>query len=108
MHRKDSNGKSHGGIEIFFGNNSNKKDTDVRESQKLQYTAKDFGDYTPMQLASKLEEVNESITKGNTRDAVVALETCILRLRGKLGDDKKDGVSETSGLAYDVRNAILS
>jgi len=106
MYRNDSKNKENGGIAITFGNKPEQKETEGQTSEKLQYTARDFGDYTPMQLASKLEEANESITKGNARDAAIALETCILRLRGKLSDDKKDGVSETSGLAYDVSQAF--
>ena len=107
MYRKDSKPKESGGIAITFGNKPEQKETEVQASEKLQYTARDFGDYSPMQLASKLEEANESILQGNARDASTALESCILRLRGKVGDDKKDGVSESAGLEQELL-AVMS
>lgn len=106
MYRKDSKPKGNGRIEIMFGNKPEQKETEAQTSEKLQYTARDFGDYTPMQLASKLEDANEAILQGNAREASTALETCILRLRGKVGDDKKDGVSESDGLEQELLRTL--
>ena len=84
------------GIMIVFGSKSDKNDykQDKKEykenknektekESKSQYTLKDFGGYTPMELVSKLEEAKDAINKGSTKEAIMALDSCIVRITGK-------------------------
>ena len=80
------------GIMIVFGGSKPEKD-DYKEDKKeykedkkesnSKYTLKDFGGYTPMELVSKLKEAKDSIDKGSTKEAVTALDSCIVRITGK-------------------------
>ena len=78
-------------IMIVFGSKSDKNDykedkkeykEDKKESNS-KYTLKDFGGYTPMELVSKLKEAKDAIDKGSTKEAVTALDSCIVRITGK-------------------------
>lgn len=81
------------GIMIVFGGPKHEKDNDKEDKKeysektnkesKLQYTLEDFGGYTPMSLVSKLEEAKDAIAKGSTKEAIMALDSCIVRITGK-------------------------
>lgn len=71
------------------------KDKSDKES-KLQYTLEDFGGYTPMELVSKLEEAKDAIAKGSTKEAIMALDSCIVRISGKqLPENDPDSAMKT-------------
>ena len=73
----------------------NKNEKTEKES-KLQYTLEDFGGYTPMELVSKLEEAKDSIAKGSTKEAIMALDSCIVRITGKqLPENDPDSAMKT-------------
>lgn len=76
------------GIMIVFGGSKPEKDDykqDKKEfkENKNEKTEKDFGGYTPMELVSKLEEAKDAIDKGSTKEAIMALDSCIVRITGK-------------------------
>jgi hypothetical protein len=96
------------GIMIVFGGPKPEKDSykeDKKEykenkktekESKLQYTLEDFGGYTPMELVSKLEEAKDSIAKGSTKEAIMALDSCIVRITGKqLPENDPDSAMKT-------------
>jgi hypothetical protein len=73
----------------------NKHEKTKKES-KLQYTLEDFGGYTPMSLVSKLEEAKDAIAKGSTKEAIMALDSCIVRITGKqLPENDPDSALKT-------------
>jgi hypothetical protein len=111
MHKDKSDG-----IMIVFGSKSDKndykqdkkeyKDKSDKES-KLQYTLEDFGGYTPMELVSKLEEAKDAIAKGSSKEAIMALDSCIVRITGKqLPENDPDSALQTD--PFFKLNKILS
>ena len=94
------------GIMIVFGGPKHEKDNDKEDKKeyskktnkesKLQYTLEDFGGYTPMSLVSKLEEAKDAIAKGSTKEAIMALDSCIVRITGKqLPENDPDSALKT-------------
>ena len=74
----------------------NKNEKTEKKDSKLQYTLEDFGGYTPMSLVSKLEEAKDAIAKGSTKEAVMALDSCIVRITGKqLPENDPDSAMKT-------------
>ena len=63
---------------------------------KLQYTLEDWGGYTPMELVSKMEEAKDAISKGNAREAMMALDSCIVRISGKKLDSERESAVNPS------------
>lgn len=105
------------GIMIFFGkkddsseNNNNKsysgEDTESKEAkddEPKKYSLKDYGGYTPEELVSKLEEAKESIARSNSKSAIMALDSCIVRLTGKQLPENQDSAIESDPF-YELRN----
>ena len=94
------------GIMIVFGGPKPEKNDDKEgkkeysekagKESKLQYTLEDFGGYTPMSLVSKLEEAKDAIAKGSTKEAIMALDSCIVRITGKqLPENDPDSALKT-------------
>lgn len=94
------------GIMIVFGGPKHEKDNDKEDKKeysektnkesKLQYTLEDFGGYTPMSLVSKLEEAKDAIAKGSTKEAIMGLDSCIVRITGKqLPENDPDSALKT-------------
>lgn len=94
------------GIMIVFGGAKPEKDNykedkkeykeQTNKESKLQYTLEDFGGYTPMSLVSKLEEAKDAIAKGSTKEAIMALDSCIVRITGKqLPENDPDSAMKT-------------
>ena len=87
-----------GGIMIMFGgkepsdeNKEYKKEEKGSDKEsKLQYTLEDWGGYTPMELVSKLEEAKDALSKGNAKEAIMALDNCIVRISGKQLPENRD------------------
>lgn len=74
----------------------NEKNEKIEKESKLQYTLEDFGGYTPMSLVSKLEEAKDAIAKGSTKEAIMALDSCIVRITGKqLPENDPDSAMKT-------------
>jgi hypothetical protein len=73
-----------------------KEDKKTEKESKLQYTLEDFGGYTPMSLVSKLEEAKDAIAKGSSKEAIMALDSCIVRITGKqLPENDPDSAMKT-------------
>lgn len=72
---------------------------------KLQFTLEDFGGYTPMELVSKLEEAKDAISKGNAKEAMMALDSCIVRISGKKLDEEKES-AVNRGYEYQLDKAL--
>ena len=105
------------GIIISFGgskpnnedNEENKKEytESTNKESKLQYTLEDFGGYTPMKLVSKLEEAKDALAKGSSKEAIMALDSCIVRITGKqLPENDPDSAMKTDPF-YQI-DSILS
>lgn len=105
------------GIMIVFGGQKPEKNDDKEDKKeynektnkesKLQYTLEDFGGYTPMSLVSKLEEAKDAIAKGSTKEAIMALDSCIVRITGKqLPENDPDSALKTD--PFFELNKILS
>ena len=84
------------GFMIIVGKDNKEKVIEEKEGVvqekkgKLQFTLEDFGGYTPMELVSKLEEAKDAISKGNAKEAMMALDSCIVRISGKSLMKKKN------------------
>ena len=83
----------------------NKNEKTEKES-KLQYTLEDFGGYTPMSLVSKLEEAKDSIAKGSTKEAIMALDSCIVRITGKQLPENDPNSSLQTDPFYDLKQSL--
>lgn len=49
----------------------------------LSYSRKDWGGYSPAQLVSKLETAKDAIANGNARQALMNLDSCIVRISNR-------------------------
>lgn len=59
----------------------------------LSYSRKDWGGYTPAQLVSKLETAKDAIANGNARQALMNLDSCIVRISNReLPENKESNV----------------
>lgn len=97
------------GFMIIVGKNDKDNDYDKevveKKESKLEYTLEDFGGYTPMELVSKLEEAKDAISKGNAKEAMMALNSCIVRISGKKLDEDKESAVKT-GYEYELDKAL--
>lgn len=105
------------GFMIIVGKKDNKGDDYEKEEMmekeeiieekkgKLQFTLEDFGGYTPMELVSKLEEAKDAISKGNAKEAMMALDSCIVRISGKKLDEEKES-AVNRGYEYQLDKAL--
>lgn len=82
-----------------------KEDVTDEKKGQLQFTLEDFGGYTPSQLVSKLEEAKNSISKGNAKEAMMALDSCIVRISGKKLDEEKESAVK-KGYEYALDKAL--
>ena len=72
-----------------------------RDSSK-SYTEEEYGGYSPRELRSKLESIKESISNQNTREALMKIDSCIIRLTKKeLPSERKDDVFSQVDFALD-------
>ncbi|MAF36913.1 hypothetical protein CL622_07385 [archaeon] len=60
------------------------------EREEKEFSLEQYGGYTPQDLVKKLEEVKESISNQNTREALMRIDSCIVRLTKKGFPSKKD------------------
>lgn len=60
-----------------------KEETGIDKEKEVEKTESAYGGYTPKELISKLEEIKESIAKSDTREALMKLDNCIVRLSKK-------------------------
>ena len=109
--------KKKAGFMIIVGKKDNKGDDYEKEEMmekeeiieekkgKLQFTLEDFGGYTPMELVSKLEEAKDAISKGNAKEAMMALDSCIVRISGKKLDEEKES-AVNRGYEYQLDKAL--
>ena len=67
------------------------------KNERLQFSLKDWGGYTPAQLLSKLEETKNAIAKGNAQEALMNLNNCIIRISGRALPEEK---SSDAGTGY--------
>lgn len=81
------------------------KEETTEKKGKLQFTLEDFGGYTPMELVSKLEEAKDAISKGNAKEAMMALDSCIVRISGKKPDEEKES-AVNRGYEYQLDKAL--
>ena len=59
----------------------------------LSYSRKDWGGYSPAQLVSKLETAKDAIANGNARQAIMNLDSCIVRISNReLPENKESNV----------------
>ena len=99
--KKDNQGNDYEKEEVM-----EKKEEVVKEKEsKLQFTLEDFGGYTPMELVSKLEEAKDAISKGNAKEAMMALDSCIVRISGKKLDEEKESAINR-GYEYELDKAL--
>jgi hypothetical protein len=82
-----------------------KEEVVEEKKEKLQFTLEDFGGYTPMELVSKLEEAKAAISKGNAKEAMMALDSCIVRISGKKLDEEKES-AVNRGYEYQLDKAL--
>lgn len=47
------------------------------------FTKQEYGGYSPKVLVDKLEDIKESIANQNTKEALMKIDNCIVRLNGK-------------------------
>lgn len=80
---------------------------EVVENKKgeLVFSLEDFGGYTPPQLVSKLEESKDAISKGNAKEAMMALDSCIVRITGKKLDEERES-AVNRGYEYSLDKAL--
>ena len=92
MHKE----KGKGMFIIQIGAEEMKKPNSMAEEyedkkDKKSYTAEEFGGYTPQSLVKKLEGVKESIAAGKTKEALMQIDSCIVRLtKRELPEMKED------------------
>lgn len=61
------------------------------EKEEKSYTVQQYGGYTPKSLIKKLEGVKESIAAGKTKEALMQIDSCIVRLtKRELPEMKED------------------
>ena len=90
--KKDDKGDDYEKEEVM----EEKEEVVEQKKGKLQFTLEDFGGYTPMELVSKLEEAKDAIAKGSTKEAIMALDSCIVRITGKqLPENDPDSAMKT-------------
>ena len=79
-----------------------RKDRDRERDSSKSYTEEEYGGYSPRELRSKLESIKESISNQNTREALMRIDSCIIRLTKKeLPSEKKDDVFSRVDFALD-------
>jgi len=67
----------------------------------------DWGGYTPMELVSKLEEAKDALSKGNAKEAIMALDNCIVRISGKqLPENNEDDSAIKSNPFYELEKQL--
>jgi len=101
-------------IMVVFG--SQQEENDYKENKKnnkeeksesrLEYTREDFGGYTPMELVNKLEESKDAIAKGSTKEAIMALDSCIVRITGKQLPENDPNSSLQTDPFYDLKQSL--
>tara|TARA_R100000808_G_scaffold8880_1_gene24795 strand:+ start:9441 stop:9749 length:309 start_codon:yes stop_codon:yes gene_type:complete len=82
-----------------------KKEVVQNKKGELVFSLEDFGGYTPPQLVSKLEEAKDSISKGNAKEAMIALDNCIVRITGKKLDEEKES-AVSPGYEFELDKAL--
>lgn len=80
-----------------------KEKKEAKDDEPKKYSLKDYGGYTPEELVSKLEEAKESIARSNSKEAIMALDSCIVRLTGKQLPENQDSAIESDPF-YELRN----
>tara|TARA_R110000824_G_scaffold164014_2_gene340006 strand:+ start:959 stop:1303 length:345 start_codon:yes stop_codon:yes gene_type:complete len=65
-----------------------RKEEKGKESRS--YTTKEYGGYSPKEMIKKLEDVKESIAEGKTREALMKIDSCIIRLTQRELPDMKE------------------
>ena len=103
------------GFMIIVGKKDDKGDDYEKEEVKeevvenkkgeLVFSLEDFGGYTPPQLVSKLEEAKDAMSKGNAKEAMMALDNCIVRITGKKLDEEKES-AVNRGYEYELDKAL--
>jgi hypothetical protein len=68
------------------------KEEDYKEKndKEKSFTISEFGGYTPQSLVKKLEDVKEFIAAGKTREALMSIDSCIVRLTKRELPEMKD------------------
>jgi hypothetical protein len=64
--------------EMSYGDKLEKEIKEEKEPKT--YTKEEYGGYSPKALIEKLESVKESIANQNTREALMKIDSCIVRL----------------------------
>ena len=68
-----------------------KKEEKGKERKETRsYTAEEYGGYSPKEMIKKLEDVKESIAEGKTREALMKIDSCIIRLTKRELPDMKE------------------
>lgn len=80
-----------------------KENKEAKDDEPKKYSLKDYGGYTPEELVSKIEEIKESIARSNSKEAIMGLDSCIVRLTGKQLPENQDSAIESDPF-YELRN----
>ena len=105
MEQKQKEKEKKGLLIVVGGGDKEDPSKDEGGDSKLQYTLEDWGGYTPMELVSKMEEAKDAISKGNAREAMMALDSCIVRISGKKLDSEKES-AVNPGYEYKLDKAL--
>jgi hypothetical protein len=72
------------------------------KDNKKEYSLADYGGYSPDDLVKKLEDIKESISNQNTREALMKIDSCIVRItKRELPSIKEDDPFSTINYQLD-------
>ena len=84
-------------IVLVFGEPEGLDKKDILQKEWKNKGGGSLGGYTEKELISALEGVKNSIAKGSTREAIMGLDSCIVRISGKqLPENSDDTIKSTS------------
>lgn len=88
--------------EMSYGDKLEKEIKEDREEKEPKtYTKEEYGGYSPKALIEKLESVKESIANQNTREALMKIDSCIVRLTKRELPEQRKG-DAFSGVDYEL------
>jgi len=79
-----------------------KEKSENSKDEKKKYSLADYGGYSPDELVKKLEDIKESISNQNTREALMKIDSCIVRItKRELPSMKEDDPFSTINYQLD-------
>ena len=76
----------------------------IEEKTDTEFSKNEFGGYTPKSLVKALESVKESIADKNTREALMKIDSCIVRLTKRPLPSTKD--DPFTNIDYQLDNVL--